>query len=270
MDLLKVAVLAAIGLYGAYRTSFWLAEGKKLTTRDGYVPPAQTWLAKVALKFFSYVMTLPTIGRIKVIGRENVYAPGRLMILGNHSFELDFAVTQRAMPVPYRQIGALNQLLGLRAPFAAWTGFVAVNTDGGKAKSKETGEKVVQAYANVLKHGADSRLMLFPQGKLVYTGELLPEDFRTGAVRGMQIAAKDVNPSELAVLPFAIHYHKVRHGRTGLSQFFSRFGGATVVIGERIPYSALPQDPRDATEFVRQQIASLLDQAKSRTARSVA
>ena len=123
---------------------------------------------------------------------------------------------------------------------------------------------------------------------------LRPEDFRTGAARTMALAVQQLGAGEaVALLPVGLHYKRdPKHaslfqravgalarvipplkrfrtwadvtknpdGTKTVNKF--RNYGATVVIGEPIAYSSLPQDPHECSQFMRAKIQELLDQAE--------
>lgn len=272
------AVIAALGalavLFVGWRVRFWWIQGKKLQV-TGHVPPPMTFLARGFHRFAARTLSFLFVGPIRVIGRENVKHPGRVLVLGNHQFELDFAVTATALQRTFRHLGTASEMKGLRGMLAAWTGHYAVQSEAGKAKGAGIGEVVVETTSNILAQTSSQWVLYYPQGKLVRENVLRQEDFRTGAARSLNRAAEKVEGQTLSVLPVAIHYdrdpryaswfHRVVNA-CGLKGF-RKFGkirnfGATVVIGKPIAYSSLPADTHEATEVVRTTIQSLLDVAQ--------
>src|SRR5262249_4249761 len=111
---------------------------------------------------------------------------------------------------------------------------------------------------------------------LHYDNELRPEDFRTGAVRIMHRVDELTNHEPIYALPVALHYWSEPNAPGMLRRALGRLAvkvelgnapkyGVTVVIGKKILLTELPQDPREATEFLRCKIQELLDQAKRRS-----
>lgn len=285
--------VASLGLYAAKRYSFWKGEAKKLLD-GGYLPAPPTFLARLFFKLATRLIVFLVVGPVKVIGKRNARYNGRLLIAPNHTFQMDFAVTRTALPCHYTQIAKQAEVSGARAIFAAWVGTIAAKVEGGTAKPGQ-GAAVVKAAANYLASHAHTRLLLFPQGKLVYDNVLRPEDFRTGAARSMAMAVEQLGTEEgVALLPVGIDYKRdPKHASyfqravgalarviPALGKFRSwadvtrnpdgtktvtkfRNYGATVVIGEPIPYSSLPENPHECSQFMRAKIQELLDKAKA-------
>ncbi len=271
MNLVMLA-LGGLALYTLYGVWFWYNEGKKMQ-KSGYLPPSQTFFARITYKLLTKLATFLYVGPIKVVGRKNAQFKGRLMLVGNHQFELDFATTAQSLPYCFRHLAKAEEVKGLKGMAAAWTGHFAVHVEGGKAQGSGS-NAVIETMGNVLVSEYNARELVYPQGKLVYDNILRAEDFRTGAVRAMQHAATKIDRQPLAALPIGIVYkkdpaqaswfQKLVHG-VGLKGF-RKWGrntryGATVVIGEPIPFASLPADPKAATEVLRLKIQELVDQA---------
>lgn len=270
-------VVAAIAVLLALRLAFWYKEGQKLL-QDGYLPPNPTFLGQFLLKTVSRLMCFFFVGPVKVMNRKNAQYAGRLNILPNHQFELDFMVVANALPYGYRHLGSKGQMnTPIKASLSALAGFFAVDTEGGKAQGKGKGQLVVDACGRVLAQHPRARLLMFPQGMLQRENELKSDDFRTGAMRALQSArdSHGVNAAELAVLPMAVKYIRDPNKATWFHKFARAVGlkkfrkfrmhdvtttnyGAIVNIGKAIPMKDLPEDPREAIEMVRQVIADLL------------
>jgi len=284
--------VASLGLFVAKRYSFWKGEARKLL-QGGYLPAPPTFLARLFFKMATRLIVFLVVGPVKVIGKKNARYDGRLLIAPNHTFQMDFAVTRTALPCHYTQIAKQAEVQGARAIIAAWVGTIAAKVEGGTAKPGQ-GAAVVKAAASYLASHAHTRLLLFPQGKLVYDNVLRPEDFRTGAARTMAMAVEQLGEGEnVALLPVGIDYKRDPKNASYFQRFIGvlarvipplgkfrswadvtrnpdgtktvtkfRNYGATVVIGEPIPFSSLPQDPHECSQFMRAKIQELLDQAE--------
>ena len=264
----------AAACYFALRVRFWVREGKKMQTA-GYLPTEPSWFGRMFYLVVCRVGARIACGPIKVIGAENADYEGRLAVVPNHQHGLDFAVIRIAMPWSYRQIGALKEVARFpgMAAVSAWIGTFTVPVQEGKAKTG--GQAAIDACARYLSQHIFSKLLMFPQGKLVFDNVLRPTDFRTGAVRALQAARLLITDGNVpAFLPVAIHYHPssaaVSPFRRTINWLWRKllpgYGsgpvcGATVVIGKPIPITDLPSDIREATEFLRVRIQELLDQA---------
>jgi 1-acyl-sn-glycerol-3-phosphate acyltransferase len=259
-----VALAVAIG----FRIRFWVNEGPKLQI-SGYLPPKPSWFAIKVYRGLCRLVGRLFIGPIKVIGRKNGNYDGRLLIASNHQYQFDFAMIAKATSCGMHYMTVTSELRGLRGVMGAWTGAFGVDpTVPGGA------DAAVQASVKILVRDNDSRLLLFPQGKLVKDNVLRPEDFKTGAVRIVKAAAEKIDGQPLAILPMGVVYKRDPKQATlfhrllrsvGLKGFRRAFGysnyGGTVVVGKPIPVSSLPADPKEATELLRVTIQALVDEA---------
>lgn len=289
---IAIAILA-FGLFVYRRFSFWKGEAKKLLN-GGYLPPPPTFMARLFFKLATRLIVFLVVGPVKVRGRKNARYNGRLLIAPNHTFQMDFAVTRTALPCHYTQIAKAAEVSGARSIVAAWVGTIAAKVEGGAATPGQ-GAAVVKAAANYLASSARTRLLLFPQGKLVYDNVLRPEDFRTGAARSLSLAVQQLGTDDqVALLPVAILYKRdpkdasyfqrligllarvispLRKFRTWVDVTRNADGtktvtkfvnyGATVVIGEPIPFSELPENPHQSSQVMRAKIQELLDSASN-------
>jgi len=208
---------------------------------------------------------------------------------------MDFAVVGLATPFSFRQVAKAKEVSGIvRGTLAAWIGTVGVQVEGGKAQDKAA-NNVIDTGKNILKASHGARLLLFPQGKLVWDNVLRPEDFRTGAMRIINATLEDIGDEPLYILPIAIEYHRDPKHATRFTRFMHAIGlkgfrrwkdyelitnadgsktkkprvyttyGATCVIGKPIDVRTLSRTPREAIEAVRVNIQGLLDQAQGKT-----
>ncbi|MBC7996346.1 MAG: 1-acyl-sn-glycerol-3-phosphate acyltransferase [Leptolyngbya sp.] len=293
--LLGLALLA-LG-YFALRVRFWMNEGRKLQ-QSGYLPPPPSFFGNLAYRLVTKLACFLVVGPVKVIGRNNAKYPGRLIVVPNHQFEFDFAVTAQAMPYAYRQLAVASEVTGWRAAVAAWVGFCAVDGERGKAKGKSGAEAVINAGAKILCN--DKAFLMFPQGLLVRDNVLRENEFRTGWIRILNKASTEIGKGELSALPIGIVYkmdpkdatwfHRLANrinfpafllrliGLPGFRVWVSKNSnpapgeptkivtkpyGATVVVGKPIPLSALPEDIHAATEVLRLALQVEVDKANA-------
>ena len=294
-DLIKYALISLASLFAAYNlysAGFWIYQGKKLQ-ETGYMPPPSSKFARWFYKRACHVFAFLFVGPVKVIGRENALFDGRGLVLPNHQFAMDFAVVGLATPFSYRQVAKAKEVDGLvRGSLAAWIGTVGVQVEGGKAQDGGS-NTVIETGKEILVHSHGARLLLFPQGMLVWDNVLRPKEFRTGATRIVQAAMAEIGKDPIYVLPIAVHYKRDPKDATRLTKILHAVGlkafrrwkdyeliknedgsrtkkprnyttyGATAVIGKPIDVHSLPDDPRQAIEAVRVVIQSLLEQAQS-------
>jgi 1-acyl-sn-glycerol-3-phosphate acyltransferase len=263
--------LIALTAYILYRINFWIREGNKLQI-PGYLPPAPSLFGRVLLKLISRIGCYLFVGRINVIGKENISFNQRLLIVSNHSFALDFMVLNFALPYSFRHLAKAEEVQGWRAPVAACTGHFAVDVANGRAKPG-FGALAVEACARVLRN---DRLLIFPQGKIVVENKLTADDFRTGAMRTAQLVLEKLQCASITIQPIAIQYQRNSTQAACLSQFAAKIGlrkfegltnfGAVVTIGKQIVMNAVPKDLKQATQELRLEIQNLLDEGNVKRA----
>ena len=251
------------------RFRFWKKQGLKLQ-ESGYLPPAPSRLGRAIFRLLSRLAVFLMVGPVKVIGRNNATGyRGRLIIVPNHTFQMDFTVISRAVPLDFRYMAATKELLGFRGLMGALTGAFGVD-----AKATGGAESAVAASVKVLTQRYDSRLLLFPQGKLIEDNVLRPEDFKTGAVRILRRTAELIDRQPAALLPVAIRYKRDPADASWFHRLVMKLGwkrfrrafkqanyGVVAVIGEPIAVESLPENAREATEIMRTRIQALLEQA---------
>lgn len=288
---LAVLALGALGAFFLYRLAFWYCEGLKLK-QCGYMPPPSSKFARGSFKWICRVVTRVFVGPLAVRGLENAKFTGRGLALPNHVFYWDFAVYAAAIPYAYRQIAKYAEIAF--APIRTWAAFigtVGVQVEEGKTKDG-AGKAIVATGAKVLAASAGSRLLMAPQGRLIYSGEIRPESFRTGATRILSETALLVGDDPLYGQPVAVYYLRDKKYATRLQRILYPLGlgllrtvrwkektvdaagvetvtkhkatiyGVIVVIGVPIPQSELPLDARAAIEYVRLRIEAMLQEVR--------
>ncbi len=207
-----------------------------------------------------------------MIGRKNIRSckGKRVVIAPNHTFELDFAMTRKGTGLLFRYLAHCDEFKGIRGFLGAWTGGFGVNL-----KTENGGENARIACVKALKQNESSKLLIFPQGKLIRDNILRAEEFKTGAVRiARQVAEETGEP--VVILPVALYYKQNPCESSRLNRLFHKLGlrftrsmfsytnyGGCVVIGKPIATQSLPEDPHAATEVLRKEIDALLTVAKS-------
>jgi len=286
------AIVIVLLAWFGWRLRYWYGEGRKLA-QSGYMPPPSTKFARLFLKGFCKVFTFLTVGPVKVIDAGNGQFTGRGLVLPNHQLAPDFAVIGSSLPFSFRQIAKYKEIQNpVLSTAAAWIGVVGVQVENGKTQDN-AGKAIVDAGAKILVSSKGSRMLLFPQGKLVWDNVLRTEEYRTGATRIMAQAASLIDGQPLYALPIAIHYLRDPRHKTWLHKLVNAVGikgfrryadyelvtnadgtktkkprvfqqyGAVVVIGKPISVYDLPADPRAAIEVVRTATDELLARAKS-------
>lgn len=185
-----IVVAIALAVFVGVRGYYWYCEGKKLQT-SGYMTPASTKLARWTFKGRGECRHA-TARRSRHRHRpgENSFYKGRgLAVAINATITHDFIVVGKTMPYGYRQLSKAAEIKNpVVATLAAWIGTVGVQVEGGKAQDGG-GQAVVDTGAKIITASPGSRMLLFPQGMLTYTGDISPKTFRTGATRMLAKAA---------------------------------------------------------------------------------
>lgn len=101
----------------------WCGEALKFRT-SGYLPAETSWFGKVAFWLLCRLVNFFTVGPIEVIGRENLPASGRVLIVGNHQVQSDFAMVRQAFGRHTRALGAAAQFPGFMGLLASWLGII--------------------------------------------------------------------------------------------------------------------------------------------------
>lgn len=230
----------------------------------GYLapPPTPGWVR--FLQGFSAVVTGLQVGRITVIGQENLPpkndTDSPFMVCPNHPHYVDPGVIVRVVDRPARYMAAQGVFTfghGFGALLAGPCGAFAVDLTKGK------GAPARLAAIKVLTSG--QVLVMFPEGWAYLDGHMGP--LHKGAVRIAKEAHHELGKPVKIVPVF------LRYGRYP-GQWIKRFSpplqyywvfmnkwyyrrGCTVVIGKPILSSELPEDDCAATEMLRQRITGL-------------
>lgn len=281
--------------YFIHGVCYWGYQGRRLQ-ETGYMPPPSTRFARWFYKVACHIITWAGVGPVKVIGAENAVFDGRGLVLPNHQFALDFAVVGKVTPFSFRQVAKAKELRNpIRATLAAWIGTVGVQVEGGKLQNSgasggsSAGQAIIDAGSTIIARTYGSRMLLFPQGKLVFNNKLRKEDYRTGATRMLNNTLAKIPAGEpIYVLPIAVHYKRDAKDATGFHRFMKAVGakwfrhwkdyelidngdgtkrkenrnvttyGAVVVIGQPMDVRKFPTDPRAAIDLVCERTQELL------------
>ena len=228
---------------------------------SGYLPPPPTRRGMFRLKILSRLILFIQVGKVKIIGQENLEAlDGKNYIATpNHPHFADVAVLPYVMggrPARYmaaRGVMTFGRGLGSLI-FGPMGAFAADLSDGGGAR--EAAVRVVSSR---------QILGMFPEGWAYLDGVM--GEFKTGAVR-IGSEASEILGEEVYFLPMYFRYGKypgpwIRKVPPPaeyfllmlLFPFYRR--GVTVVIGEPIARSEMSDDRYEATEQLRESILKL-------------
>lgn len=292
-------VLASVSLVGfiGLRVKFWLREGQRMK-QDGYLPPYPTIFGRVFQKFFTSALAWFTVGKVVTVNRHYARIKARVAVVPTHQRGCDFMVMGSALPDAFRHLGSMTFMFGVNTEeeidkagpvlpaISAFGGLFPVRSNRGKPTSGG-GDLVVDAMARVLatKSRRSTRLFAFPTGDLQVDQQVPQEDrYRTGNVRAMQRARDEykVPASEIYFLPVLMRYiedpskaslftklvrktvmkgFRVWPQRVRGVMYKWTFSKVIVVFGKPVCLTELPQDPRAATNVIREKHLELVAQA---------
>ncbi len=237
------------GFIGTWRKRFREHVERVLTS--GYVPKSSRPLQLVA-RFIARIWLFIQIGRVKIIGAENLTPNGRVIFCPNHSSMFDaiviFAIMRR-FPKYMTAYEEMQGLWGLKAAAMAAFGCFAVDRSKGKS--------VIEPAINVVVEG--SPLVIFPEGKISNSGTYLP--FKKGsALIAIGACEKLQHLEKVGVVPIHICYGKRDEKTAGASYGAMGFkwrGGVVITVGEPIWIHDLnPLTPERVTQEIREKITT--------------
>jgi 1-acyl-sn-glycerol-3-phosphate acyltransferase len=237
------------GVISAWQIRFQLYVERCLTS--GYIPRRYRPL-QIFAKYVSYLWAYVQVGRITIVGRQNLTACGRLIFCPNHSSMFDAVVMYAIMKKSARYMTAVEEMRGLGGLKA-----VAMGAFGCFAVDRKVGHTVLEPAIEVLLN--DEPLVLFPHGKISKPGEFqrVKSGFaRIGIIAHVRLAGRD----RVGIVPIHICYGRRDEATAGgsyLAMGFKWRGGVTVTAGEPIYIDEVaPLTPDTLTERVRQVIES--------------
>jgi 1-acyl-sn-glycerol-3-phosphate acyltransferase len=222
-----------------------------LCLTSGFIPKSLRPLQLVG-KFLAILWVYIQVGRVQVIGKHNLLAPGRIVFCPNHSSMFDALVIfsiMRRMPRYMTAYEEMQGLWGLKAIIMGAFGCFAVDRSQGKT--------VIEPAIQVLV--SNEPLVIFPEGKISPSGTYLP--FKKGiSYIGLGAYDRLAGRDRVGFVPMHICYGK-RHEDTAISPYgamgFRWRGGVIVTILEPIYIDMVePRTPEAITSAVRQSIVS--------------
>ncbi|MBY0358599.1 MAG: 1-acyl-sn-glycerol-3-phosphate acyltransferase [Candidatus Obscuribacterales bacterium] len=226
---------------------------------SGFIPqtfgPIQA-LARYAAKLVIYIQ----LGRLRIIGKENLQRPGRLIFCPNHSSMFDaivlYALFNRKESVRYMTAyEEMRGLYGIKAVVMGALGCFPVDRTKGKS--------VIEPAVEVLVNG--QCLTIFPEGKISVTGVCQPVK-KGAAIIATAAQERLGNNEQVGIVPMSICYHK-RDVPTATKNFWQVGmkwrGGITVTVGKPLYINELKGLSVDEImEQVRQFICQSIDTAE--------
>lgn len=233
----------------------WLARYREYAancTTSGFIPTESPALQRFA-KLMSRVWSWIQIGEVKVVGIENLNAPGRLIYCPNHSAMLDAIVLYPLMPMGTRFMSAVEEMRGMGGLKA-----ILMGAAGAYPVDRTRGRTVIPVSIDLLVKG--KRITLFPEGKISPTGEYL--EFKKGAAwiaLGAHTALQQKNPADelVGIVPIHICYGtRDPASATDFGKMRLRWRhGVTITFGKPVyVHDVKPQTPAAMIERIKDTI----------------
>ncbi len=233
------------GVVNSYRTYV-----EKIST-TGYVSAPPNWFWNLFVVLFG-IWSLIQVGRVRVVGRKNLRARGRVIYCPNHSSLLDAIVMLPILPKRVRGIGAyetFRQFAGVPGMVMSQLGVIPVDRTKGKT--------VLEPAIKVMLDG-DS-IVVFPEGKISSSGELLT--FKLGPAYITNAVFEQLGGTEpVWIVPINIHYHSrdTASALDYLKMGFKWRGGCTITALEPIRLELLDnREPGHIMSLVRRAIENV-------------
>jgi 1-acyl-sn-glycerol-3-phosphate acyltransferase len=235
--------LLASNFIGTWRKKYREYATKCLTS--GFIPNTCRPLQFVA-RMLARLWLFLQVGRVRIIGADNLKTPGRVIFCPNHSSMFDAVVIYASMKRWPRYMTAYEEMRGLGGLKA-----IAMGAFGCFPVDRTRGKTVLEPAITVLVSGQP--MVIFPEGKISPTGEYLP--FKRGTAIIANAAYERLDMKEpTAIVPIHICYHK-RHAASAEGPFLSMGlkwrAGVTVTVGKPIYLHELPsRRPADVMAVV--------------------
>jgi 1-acyl-sn-glycerol-3-phosphate acyltransferase len=233
----------------------------KDVSQCGFLAPPPTVRATRLLVRVCKVLLFIQVGRMKVIGEENLEnLPGPCIVTPNHPHSADVIV----MPLVYKRPARYMAAQGVMTAFGGFGALIA-GPMGGFCVDITPGNGGPAHDASVKIVTNNELLNMFPEGHTHLEGRM--GVMKKGAIRiGKEAAAK--LGKEVYLIPSFLRYG--RYPGPWINKitppwdyaFLMAFAwyfrsGVTVTIGKPIPVSELPEDLDEAIEFLRKKIVEL-------------
>lgn len=291
--------IAALVAFIGFRVRYWLNQGQ-LMKQDGYLPPYPTVFGRAFQKFVTSVAAWFLVGPVHVVNRHFARVNGRVAVVPTHQRGCDFMTMGSALPDAFRHLGSMTFMFGVNTEeeidkagkilpaLSAFGGLFPVRSNRGKP-TQGGGDVTVDAMARVLATRKSwfrrIRLFAFPTGDLQVDQQVPEVDrYRTGNIRAMQRAHTEykIPKSEIFFLPVLIRYVEDPSKATRFTKFVRAtvmkgfrvwpqkvrgvmykwsFSGVIVVFGKPVCLTELPDDPREATNVIRDKHLELVAEA---------
>jgi 1-acyl-sn-glycerol-3-phosphate acyltransferase len=222
-----------------------------LCLTSGFIPKSFRPLQLVG-KYLARLWVYIQVGRIRIVGKENLVAPGRLIFCPNHSSMFDAPVVYSIMRRMPRYMTAQEEMRGLWGLKA-----IVMGAFGCFAVDRTKGKTVIEPAIKVLVGG--DTLVVFPEGKISNSGTYLP--FKKGSALIAIGAYERLEKKEkVGIVPIHLCFGKRDEATAGGSYGAMGFkwrGGVTITVGKPIYINDIdPMTSDNVTEVVREAIVT--------------
>lgn len=240
--------------------AWWKRDYIKKISTSGHLTPPPGGFSRWFARQYCRGLVGWQVGKVKVIGAENLNVPGPILIAPNHGHFIDPMLFPLILERPARYMaaqGVFQAAGGLMSLIAAGGGAFPVNLTRGKGGDAADSAVLVLVSGQIL--------VLFPEGFAWLDGHV--DKFKKGAVRITRRAAAELG-KPCYIVPTYIRYGAYPGASILrwsspvqfailflLAGFFRK--GATVVFGKPISTDELPADDTEATEFLRNKVLEL-------------
>ncbi len=210
---LGLAFLCVAAAVRWYRV--WKYHARKFT-QSGYTAPYTTVWGKIFFNFSTKLLTLLTVGPVKVVNRRKSPLSGRTMYIANHQMPCDFAMLRHGTNRHFRTLTSGKELRGFFGVLGAWTGAISINF---KEKSERA---AAQATCVDVLAKEDGSFGIFPEGNLLPDNPRLTERWLPGAVRIARLASEKAGGAKINIVPVALYYERDPKNANWIQRFLAR------------------------------------------------
>lgn len=193
----------------------WKSHARKFA-QSGYTAPYTTVWGRTFFRFSTWVLTILTVGRVKVINRQKSPLSGRTLYIANHQMPCDFAMLRRGTNRHFRTLTSGKELSGFFGVLGAWTGAISI---GFKEKSERAAAQATCVDVVAQENGS---LGIFPEGNLLPDNPRLTERWLPGAVRIARLASEKAGGAKVNIVPIALYYERDPSKASWIQRFFAR------------------------------------------------
>ena len=206
------------------------------------------FVGKIIARMWLFVQ----VGKVRVVGRENLDAPGRLLFCINHSSMFDAPLIFTVMKKQPRYMTAVEEMRGLGGLKA-----VVMGALGSFPVDRSRGHTAIAPSVEALVNG--EHIAIFPEGKISNSGAYLK--FKSGAARiAIEACDRRNHRVQVGIVPIHICFGSRDEATAGgpyTKMGFKWRGGVTITIGKPIYiHNVEPLTAANVTDVVQAAITA--------------